>query len=76
MLMTPFLCSSASLPRAVLPVPSVFLSLSGLAAFSHFHLKLGGVVPVRERRAFVRIERGRGVLKSASQDGAGRSGGR
>lgn len=51
-------------------------SLSGLEAFSHFHLKLGGVVPVRERRAFVRIERGRGVLKSASQDGAGRSGGR
>lgn len=54
----------------------MFVCLIRIVAFSHFHLKLGGVVPVRERRAFVRIERGRGVLKSASQDGAGRSGGR
>ncbi len=74
--MTPFLYSSASLPRAVLPFLPPSSPCPFLGRFHTFILDLGGVVPVRERRAFVRIERGRGVLKSASQGGTCRSGGR
>nr|DAW94933.1 MAG TPA: hypothetical protein [Bacteriophage sp.] len=64
------------MPRAVLPFLPPSSPCPFLRRFHTFILDLGSVVPVRERRAFVRIERGYGVLKSASQGGTGRSGGR
>lgn len=40
--------------------------------FSHFHLGLIGVVPSRERRAGVRIERGEGISRVLRKAGKAR----